>query len=114
MNTHLLPGALRLLILIACFAGCTAAHRVPTNVSSQDHVPTQLDTRWHSPQNWDRLKLGMSFAQVTEILGPPTSTGAGGMGPLWYYEGPVPSSGQITGVVQFYQKRLWKIDKPVY
>ena len=69
---------------------------------------------WKSPDNWRKVTSGMSISQLEEILGLPTSKGTGGMGPIWYYEGYVQGSGNVTGNIQFFRRRVWDINKPVF
>ena len=56
----------------------------------------------------------MSISQLEEILGQPSSKGAGSMGSIWYYEGNVQESGKVSGNVKFYQNRVGDINKPVF
>ena len=75
---------------------------------------TLLVDGWKSPDNWKKVKKGMSISQLEGMLGLPTSKGTGAMGPIWFYEGYVQGSGNVTGNIQFYQRRVWDINKPVF
>ena len=75
---------------------------------------TLLVDGWKSYANWNLVKEGMSISQLEEILGQPSSKGAGSMGSIWYYEGNVQESGKVSGNVKFYQNRVGDINKPVF
>ena len=67
-------------------------------------VETKHD--WKLAGNWDRVKEGMSQAQVTPILGPPTSIKNVGSRKELVYLGDVLGSGCISGNVEFIQDRV--------
>ena len=73
-----------------------------------------ISNGWKSYTNWNLVKEGMSVSQLEEILGQPSSKGADGMGPIWYYEGNVQESGKVSGNIKFYQRRVWEINTPVF
>jgi len=75
---------------------------------------TLLVDGWKSYTNWNLVKEGMSVSQLEEILGQPSSKGAGSMGSIWYYEGNVQELGKVSGNIKFYQNRVWDINKPVF
>ena len=75
---------------------------------------TLLVDGWKSYTNWNLVKEGMSVSQLEKILGQPSSKGADGMGPIWYYEGNVQELGKVSGNIKFYQNRVWDINKPVF
>ena len=69
---------------------------------------------WKTLRNWDRVKKGMSFAQVQEILGVPTKiVSTLPDSPTYYYEGTLVSGDLAGGRISFYERRVLTIAKPV-
>lgn len=88
--------------------------------STTSNAPEQkVDTRaesppeWHTPSNWDRIKNGMSEKQVISILGRPTST-KNILYRTLFYRGEVTGSGFVSGNVELWNDRVWKVNKPVF
>jgi hypothetical protein len=67
-----------------------------------------------SPGAWSRIKDGMSEAQVTQLLGPPTSTKILGPYKTLFFEGPVPGSGSVSGNVELRDNRVYNVNVPVF
>ena len=79
----------------------------------QATTPTTGKSPWKNPANWDRIKDGMSKAQVTAILGQPTSSEEMGVLTL-FYEGEVQGSGFVSGNVKLIDNRVHRTNKPVF
>ncbi len=70
---------------------------------------------WKVPSNWDRVALGMSLEQVTEILGTSTNQSLSvGSAVTLYYQGEVSGSGYVSGNVRFFENRVTQINKPIF
>ena len=67
---------------------------VQTNASGQPG--------WHIPENWDRIRTGMTYEEVVAILGPPTNIRGGYSLRTLQYHGEVPGSGFLRGDVGVY------------
>jgi hypothetical protein len=72
-------------------AAAPAEHAVRTTPS----VPSSVSlTRWRDPAAWALLKIGMSWSQVTAILGAPGDKTTGVFGDVWFY--PDSSGGRVV------------------
>jgi hypothetical protein len=71
---------------------------------------------WRVRGNWSRIKDGMSFEQVTQILGRPTRTDMAGQDHgTWYYEGYVDRAGAVvSGNIFFLNRKVLRVNPPVY
>ncbi len=108
------PGSGNVTGLIQFYRGRVWEIEIPVFDTPKTSTTQPISDRWKSSTNWYKVKDGMSTSQIKEILGPPSSYGTGGMGPIWYYEGNVPGSGNVTGLIQFYRGRVWEIEIPVF
>lgn len=68
---------------------------------------------WKAPSTWERVKDGMSQAQVIAILGQPTSVENTHLRTL-FYRGEVPGSGFVSGNVKLVEDRVYLVNKPVF
>ena len=51
-------------------------------------VPSSVAlARWKDPATWSLLKIGMSWSQVTAVLGSPGDKTTGVFGDVWFYPG---------------------------
>ncbi|HJT97339.1 MAG TPA: hypothetical protein VJ696_03415 [Rhodanobacteraceae bacterium] len=58
-------------------------------------VPSSVAlARWKDPATWSLLKIGMSWSQVTAILGQPGDKTTGVFGDVWFY--PDSSGGRVV------------------
>ena len=73
----------------------------------------QFGSAWHSPANWDTIRIGMSESQVIAVLGRPTSI-EGVVDRTFFYRGEVPGSGFVSGNVKLTDDRVYVINKPVF
>ncbi len=124
-------GGLTVLTLASTMSG----HRALAAINEQDrmtqmgmHIVT-LEERvqkvvqqqpplsdWRVRKNWLRIKIGMSFAQVEQIFGPPTKTSMGSedIG-NWYYEGYSKEAGTtVSGNIFFLNRQVASVSPPVY
>lgn len=78
--------------------------------------PAPAHSDWRSLNNWGRVKLGMSFDQVTLILGRPTRSDMTGPDTgSWYYEGYVGSAGtNVSGNLFFVNRQVLSVRPPVW
>jgi outer membrane protein assembly factor BamE (lipoprotein component of BamABCDE complex) len=93
----------------------SALERPPTTAKAIRNTEVRGDG-WRTIRNWDRVKTGMSFAQVTQILGKPTKIDGsmyGSNNPNYYYEGKMVSGEPATGYIEFRQRRVKEVHKPV-
>jgi hypothetical protein len=67
---------------------------------------------WQIPFAWTRLKNGMSRVEVEEILGPPTSVESVLDYQTLLYQGDVPGSGMVSGMVKLVDDRVSQVDAP--
>jgi hypothetical protein len=80
--------------------------------------PTAFSSNWHDPENWKRIRSGMSTSQVEQILGKPTSTNSirsySGRFVTYLYQGDVPGVGRISGNIEFSDKdQVMLVQPPV-
>jgi len=78
----------------------------PDRVSMNETLP------WHAPESWARLTKGMSEAQVTGILGPPTAVESIDSYKTHFYRGPVAGSGSLSGIVNMRDGRVVAVNAP--
>jgi hypothetical protein len=58
-------------------------------------VPSSVAlSRWKDPATWSLLKIGMSWSQVTAVLGSPGDKTTGVFGDVWFY--PDSSGGRVV------------------
>jgi outer membrane protein assembly factor BamE (lipoprotein component of BamABCDE complex) len=58
-------------------------------------VPSSVAlSRWKDPAAWSLLKIGMSWSQVTGVLGSPGDKTTGVFGDVWFY--PDSSGGRVV------------------
>jgi len=58
-------------------------------------VPSSVAlARWKDPATWSLLKIGMSWSQVTAVLGSPGDKTTGVFGDVWFY--PDSSGGRVV------------------
>src|SRR5579884_2780919 len=69
---------------------------------------------WHSPSSWNQIQLGMSEAQVVQILGPPTHVLAVVDKRTLYYEPEPRSSTAIKGTVTLMDDRVTAMEPPAF
>lgn len=69
-------------------------------------------TPWKTPLAWSKIKNGMSRAQVTVILGRPTSVDTVFNFQSLFYQGEVLGSGSVTGTVKLMDDRVWQVNVP--
>jgi hypothetical protein len=85
-------------------------------LGNQVDAPTHQNSAmaWKTTAAWNRLKEGMSRAQVEAILGQPTSAEPLGNYLTLFYSGQVAGSGSVTGTVKLEDDRVWQVNKPVF
>lgn len=69
---------------------------------------------WHDGSTWDRVRKGMSEAQVISILGRPTSVESVGGFKTLFYRGEVSGSGSVSGNIKLQDDRVWQVNTPVF
>ncbi len=69
---------------------------------------------WKAPAVWEKVKDGMSQAQVVAILSQPTSVESLGSFRTLFYRGEVSGSGFVSGNVKLTDDRVWMVNKPVF
>jgi len=71
---------------------------------------------WHLPENWDRVRTGMTYEDVVAILGEPTSIRGGYSLRTIQYQGEVPGSGFLRGDVGIYgdANTVFRIKRPEF
>jgi hypothetical protein len=82
--------------------------------TSEKHL--QIAEDWRSIKNWTRVKDGMTFDQVIQILGNPTKKDMldSDWG-KWYYEGYLAEAGTtVSGYIQFMNRKVSGVYPPVY
>ena len=85
----------------------------PQSEDSLSQKKTEL-LLWHDPPAWRKVRRGMTHQQVIVILGNPTSISGVGDSADYVYEGEVPGSGYVKGVVNFLNNRVVFFDGPVF
>jgi hypothetical protein len=76
-------------------------------------IPTPAPTSpWQVPFTWNRIKDGMSRAQVVEILGQPASVDSVLDYQTLIYKGEAPGSGTVTGSVRLADNRVSQVNPP--
>lgn len=69
---------------------------------------------WHSPEPWSQIAKGMSEAQVTEILGSPTSVESLDGYKTLFYRGPAGKAGELAGHVNLRDERVVAVMLPIF
>ncbi len=64
---------------------------------------------WHAPEAWARVTKGMTQAEVTEILGPPTAAESMNTYTTLFYR-----SGSLNGLVNLRDDRVVAVNKPSF
>lgn len=67
---------------------------------------------WLDAGNWDRLRQGMSEADVMAILGQPTTVRSEGTGRVLYYATEVGRSGLLGGRVTLHDGSVTEVTRP--
>ena len=76
-------------------AGAPAAAPQQGGVHMTPAVPSSVAlARWKDPATWKLLKIGMSWSQVTAVLGSPGDKTTGVFGDVWFY--PDSSGGRVV------------------
>jgi hypothetical protein len=87
---------------------------IPADSKAKTIAPKTTLGGWQNPSSWQKLKRGMSFGQVEEILGRPTTDAVGSRDyGKWYYEGNVNGS-IISGNVSFYSRQVSVVFRPIF
>jgi hypothetical protein len=80
---------------IAAPAGTVPAQAGATTTQSAPAVPSSVSlSRWKDPAAWSLLKIGMSWSQVSAVLGQPGDKTTGVFGDVWFY--PDSSGGRVV------------------
>ncbi len=69
---------------------------------------------WTSSSNWTRVKAGMSEADVTEILGSPTSVQSVVDSKILFYQSDAKSSSALKGSVTLMDDRVTAMSPPAF
>lgn len=69
---------------------------------------------WHSASNWNLIKVGMSRAQIVEILGPPTREGNVMDVQTLYYNPGASSTSTLSGTITLVGDRLTEMTPPAF
>jgi hypothetical protein len=84
-------------------AATAAASPAPTSITpaqasgqlTPPPVPSSVSlSRWKDPAAWSLVKVGMSWSQVTAVLGSPGDKTTGVFGDVWFY--PDSSGGRVV------------------
>jgi hypothetical protein len=70
-------------------------------------------TAWLEATRWDRVRNGMSELEVIDVLGPPSSMRQDGDTRVLLYALEIGSSGFLGGSVEFRDRAVTAINKPV-
>jgi hypothetical protein len=70
-------------------------------------------TAWLEAPRWERIRTGMSELEVIGVLGPPTSMRQDGDTRVLLYAMEIGSSGFLGGSVEFKDRAVTSINKPV-
>jgi len=95
---------------IASLEKALKALQTPPQPSS---IPAPVPA-WHSATNWSLIKPGMSEAQVTEILGPPTSVQAVEDTRKLFYAPDPHSTNTLSGSVTLMDDRVIAMTPPAF
>jgi hypothetical protein len=87
-----------------------------------DHMPSARSssalagpssTAWLEATRWERIRTGMSELEVIGVLGPPTSMRQDGDTRVLLYAMEIGSSGFLGGSVEFKDRAVTAVNKPV-
>jgi hypothetical protein len=95
-------------------AAPTAIAEEPPAHESAKVVIKTFAARWQNPLAWTQIREGLSRAQVEEILGKPTSVEAVIDYQTLFYNGDVPGSGTVAGVIKLTDDRVSEINPPAF
>ena len=79
-----------------------------------DAPPSAARQPWHGAAAWDRVAVGMSAEEVTQILGEPTSAESIGALKTLFYRGAVPGGPTVSGHVNFKDGGVVAVSKPAF
>jgi hypothetical protein len=89
-----------------------AGDRVPSARSSSAPAGAS-STAWLDAARWERIRTGMSELEIISVLGPPTSMRQDGDTRVLLYAMEIGSSGFLGGSVEFKDRAVTSINKPV-
>ena len=67
---------------------------------------------WHTPANWERVVRGMTQAEVTKVLGEPTTVQAVDNYKTLFYSGVTPEGRTLNGLVNLRDEHVVAVKKP--
>jgi uncharacterized small protein (DUF1192 family) len=67
---------------------------------------------WHALVNWDRVTKGMTQAEVTKVLGEPTTVQSVDNYKTLFYSGVTPDGRTLNGLVNLRDERVVAVKKP--
>ena len=83
----------------------------PAPSKREEYAPQAMTGKqpWHAPESWARITKGMTQAQVTEILGPPTAVESLDAFTTLFYR-----SESLNGLVNLREDRVVAVNKPTF
>lgn len=83
----------------------------PSPSKREEYAPQATTGKqpWHAPESWTRVTKGMTQAQVTEILGPPTAVESLDTFTTLFYR-----FGSLSGLVNLREDRVVAVNKPTF
>lgn len=111
-----LETALRELELRLAPSSASPLNRPGQTPPAAARPPADEAPGWHNPENWWRIRMGMSYEEVVAILGQPTNIRGGYSLRTLQYQGEVPGSGFVQGEVGIYgdANRVFRIKRPEF
>ena len=90
-----------------------AGDRGPSAARSSSAPAGASSTAWLEATRWDRVRKGMSELEVIDVLGPPSSMREENGARVLLYAMEIGSSGFLGGSVEFRDRAVTAINKPV-
>jgi hypothetical protein len=86
--------------------------RAPAGPSAAARPDASGSFPWHSAAAWDRVRRGMTVAEVSAILGEPTSVESVDSYKSLFYRGSTSAGVLVIGHVNFRDERVVAVSKP--
>lgn len=90
-----------------------ASDRGPSATRSSSAPAGASSTAWLEAARWDRVRKGMSELEVIDVLGPPSSMREENGARVLLYAMEIGSSGFLGGSVEFRDRAVTAVNKPV-
>lgn len=100
---------------VEALRSASAPSREQPEAASETSKPKSSKPLWQDPAAWEKVKDGMSEAQVIGILGKPTSVeNDASLRTLVYETKKSLGAGSLSGKVKLLDGRVWLVEVPIF